>query len=222
MAKITAKTQKVFAESSPDLGQFGSGAAGTMVTDSDPDIIMALPAWALGLNAATISGSKLMILEERQAIDYVMTRQIGYILQEGIPEYNGGTTYFENSIVKEAGTVKLYKSLTDDNTGNALTDAAEWVELADLDTINRLDNWVGTVAPDADNDETEGYSQGSKWYDTVGGEAYLCVDPSESAAIWALTTLTADDLGDAAFTSISSIKLISQNLRLFQEEPKLS
>ena len=31
----------------------------------------------------------------------------------------------------------------------------------------RKDNLVAVVAPDADNDETEGYETGSVWFDTV-------------------------------------------------------
>jgi hypothetical protein len=60
-----------------------------------------------------------------------------------------------------------------------------------------INNFTAPGAPTANDDETEGYSQGSKWYG--GGEAYLCVDPTEGAAVWVKTTLTADELGDAAF-----------------------
>jgi hypothetical protein len=65
-----------------------------------------------------------------------------------------------------------------------------------------INNFTASTAPTANDDETEGYSQGSKWYG--GGEAYLCVDPTEGAAVWVKTTLTADELGDAAFKDTGS------------------
>jgi hypothetical protein len=65
-----------------------------------------------------------------------------------------------------------------------------------------INNFTASSAPTANDDETEGYSQGSKWYG--GGEAYLCVDPTEGAAVWVKTTLTADELGDAAFKDTGS------------------
>jgi len=45
-------------------------------------------------------------------------------------------------------------------------------------------NYTATVAPGVDNDSTEGYGYGSKWYDTVGTVLYECVDPSNGAAVW--------------------------------------
>jgi len=53
------------------------------------------------------------------------------------------------------------------------------------------DNYTGTVAPDADNDETEGYSVGSVWINTTATphEVYRCVDATEGAAVWLNTSL---------------------------------
>ena len=43
-------------------------------------------------------------------------------------------------------------------------------------------NFAGGADPTADDDETLGYSKGSIWiYD---GEAYICVDATESSADW--------------------------------------
>jgi len=62
----------------------------------------------------------------------VLSYQGAYALQEGIPEYDASTTYYIGSIVKKTGTFELYGSLTDDNVGQALTDAANWKFLIDL------------------------------------------------------------------------------------------
>src|SRR5690606_38703800 len=42
------------------------------------------------------------------------------------------TTYYENSMCIVPGELKLYVSLTDDNVGNALSDGAEWLLVADF------------------------------------------------------------------------------------------
>ena len=53
------------------------------------------------------------------------------------------------------------------------------------------DNYGATVAPDADNDVTEGYSVGSVWINTTATphEVYRCVDATEGAAVWLNTSL---------------------------------
>lgn len=62
-----------------------------------------------------------------------------------------------------------------------------------------IDNFTATTAPTVNDDSTDGYAKGSRWYDSVGEEAYICVDASVGAAIWIKTTLTVDELGSAAF-----------------------
>lgn len=135
MAKITRKLLKVFASNAVNNGVFGSAQAGTKVLSSNIDTLQGLPAWLNGWLDATISAQKLPTLEEMQAIDYVITTQLSYLFQEGIPEYLGTQTYYENSIVKKAGTYELYGSKIDDNLGNALpiqVDDANWQYLGDL------------------------------------------------------------------------------------------
>lgn len=132
MAKIARKTQKIFAGGASNNGQFGSAQVGTKVLSNDPTILQSLSAFTTGWLSATISAENLPPLEEFQALDYLNTYQLSYLFQEGIPEWDSGTTYFINSIVKKSGTVQLYGSITDNNTGNALTDPTNWVLLIDL------------------------------------------------------------------------------------------
>lgn len=147
MAKIVRKAQKIFAGSASNNGQFGSAQAGTKLLSTDPDVLQALTAWDQGWLDATISSNQLPTLEEMQGIQYVSTRQIAYMFQEGISEWNGGTTYYQHSIVKKAGTYQLYGSKIDDNLNNALTDAASWQLLIDLSVGVGLPiaNAAGTV-----------------------------------------------------------------------------
>lgn len=137
MAKITRKTQKQFGGSAANNQQFGSANAGGSVSSDDPDVLQALAAYENGWNDAVISGDRLPVLGEMQGLQYVLSRQIAYTLQEGISEYDAGTTYYTNSIVKQAGTYRLYGSVTNDNIGNALTNGANWSLLQDLSSANQ-------------------------------------------------------------------------------------
>ena len=47
--------------------------------------------------------------------------QLAYLMQEGVPEWNADTTYYIGSIVND-GLGNCYRSLTDSNLNNALTD----------------------------------------------------------------------------------------------------
>ena len=44
-----------------------------------------------------------------------------------------------------------------------------------------------TIAPTSANDQTEGYSAGSNWYDTTTSQLYICVSAATSAAVWVQT-----------------------------------
>lgn len=145
MSKIARKTLNIFANGASNNGQFGSAQAGTKVLSSDPAVLQALPAWAQGWLDATISSENLPTLEEMQGIQYIVTYELAYLFQEGIPEYDAGTTYFIDSIVKKSGTVQLYKSLIDNNTGNALTNGSDWQFLVDLGNVESNIVWGATA-----------------------------------------------------------------------------
>lgn len=141
MARIPRVTQSIFAGSATNNGVFGSAQAnsGPGTISSVLATIMGLPAWATGWVNAVIGGSKFPPLEEFQALEYVHSTQIAYILQQGIPEYDAGTNYFVDNIVCKAGTFQLYGSITNGNEGNALTDGTNWKLLIDLSSpANKL------------------------------------------------------------------------------------
>ena len=147
MARIDRKTQKIFAGGAANNGQFGSAQTGAKVLSNDLDTIQALTAWVNGWNDATISGQKLPTLEEMQGLQYVVTSQLAYLFERGFAEYDAGTNYFIDSLVMKVGTFEIYKSLTDDNIGNALTDVVEWELLIDLANPASASNFVwGGVA----------------------------------------------------------------------------
>ncbi len=133
MAKIARKTQKIFGNNNPTkIGQFGSAQLGAPTVSTDLDVIQALAAYEEGWNDAVISGERRPALEEFNGLKFLTDSQIAYLFQEGIPEYDNGTLYFINSIVKESGTTKVYKSLIDDNIAQVLTNPTKWELLGDL------------------------------------------------------------------------------------------
>ena len=134
MTTLARKTQTLFASGASDIGQFGSGAAGTKVLTTDPAVIQALPAWAAGWLNATLGANKFPPIEEVNALDYLETYQLTYLFQEGIPEYDSGTVYSQYGICKKSGTFQIYGSLTASNTGNALSDGTHWKLLVDLNS----------------------------------------------------------------------------------------
>lgn len=130
MPKITRKQQKVFAVNASNNGVFGSLQANDPVYSQDPDAIQGRTAYSNGWNDATYSAEQLPPLEEFQALQYLFSRQIAYLMQEGVPEWNTATTYYKGALVKavqQDGSFILYASLVDDNTGNAVTDTTKWV-----------------------------------------------------------------------------------------------
>lgn len=130
MPRITRKQQKVFAVNATNNGVFGSLQANDPVHSQDPDVIQGRTAYSNGWDDATYSAEKLPPLEEFQALQYLFSRQLAYIMQEGIPEWDTNTTYYKGALVKAIqsdGSFILYASLVDNNQGNLVTDTTKWI-----------------------------------------------------------------------------------------------
>lgn len=121
MAKLARKTLILFGNAGPntDFAKFGSQQAGSPVKTKDIATIQALAAWAQGWQDAVLAANNAPFLEDMNSLIYVHSYETAYILQEGIPEWDAGTTYFQNSIVKLAGTTQLFGSAIDNNLNNA-------------------------------------------------------------------------------------------------------
>ena len=139
MSKLTRVTGKVFGATASttntpvEIGQFGSAKAGTYNATNDVATIQNLSAWSNGWIDAVTPTDQFPSLPEMTGVHKVLSYQNAYVLQEGIPEYDANTTYYENSICKGLNAddkLVLYRSVADNNTGNALTDALYWEELA--------------------------------------------------------------------------------------------
>ena len=128
MAKLTRKLKKIFSINSPsDIGVWGSINA---TTSTDPDVIQST-GYETGVSAAEVSGKKLLPRKDFNGVLYETSYHLAYLYQSGLPEYNAATTYYAGDIVRGDSTSFIYKSLVNDNTGNALN-SASWLLCGDL------------------------------------------------------------------------------------------
>ncbi len=154
MPKLSRVTQLVFGNTGDQshFGQFGSRAAGSPVFTKDPATIQSLTAFVEnGIKAAINSGNKAVFLEDLNSLFLLCFRQIAYLFEQGIPEWDAGTTYYVGSIVKKAGTFEQYGSQTDGNFNNALpsqTDNGNWKYLNPAPVpAGVMSDFGGTSAP---------------------------------------------------------------------------
>lgn len=125
MSKITRVFQNIFAVNAgiTEIAQFGSLAAGVPNLTSNPAVVQALAEFTDGWFSA-ILGSNSPAMEDMNCLFYLAFRQLAYIFQAGISEWDSTTVYYIGSLVNSGGVI--YSSLTDTNTGNALTDTTKW------------------------------------------------------------------------------------------------
>lgn len=138
MSKLTRAYQKIFggnniASPTSILSVFGSAAAASPAYSSDPTVIQSLAAFLAGWQAATVN-NKSPYLQDRNAIDYLITRQLSYMFQAGLSEWDATTPYYTGSWCQVAGI--CYISKVDNNVGNNPTtgspyDTTHWQSLAD-------------------------------------------------------------------------------------------
>ena len=132
MAKITKKAQKVFGTdlvATNNVSQLGSFKAGSVVYSTDPDTIQTLAAWGLGWGSAVVNNNA-PTLQDMNGFCLVATRQLAYLVQAGVAEWDGTTTYYKGSIVQKLsgsdGTGILFAATADDVVGSLLTDVTKW------------------------------------------------------------------------------------------------
>ena len=151
MSKIVRKTAQIFAQNaiSTDIEQFASMVVtGSPNYSNDPDVIQSLSAWGEGWTAAlTVNNTEFK--QDRNAVDYVASYQIAYILQQAIPGWDSGTTYYTNSIVQYGG--QLFQSLVDSNLNNTPPSSSSntyWKNMSNLPTKTILSaGQSGTYTP---------------------------------------------------------------------------
>lgn len=141
---LTRQTQKVFASNADadQLAAFGTMKTGTPVYSSDLSTLQTSD-YTDGWSEAILD-DKAPYMEEMNAVQYGLSYQIAYILQQGLSiQYDANTTYMKGSIVSVISDtdVTFYKSIADNNTGNAVTNTTYWV----LDSISKIETYYNTL-----------------------------------------------------------------------------
>lgn len=162
MASILARVkQKIFGETggTSQFAQFGSESAGSPVKTKNLATIQALSQFANGLFAATNNAGQPPFIEDVNSLFLLTTSQLAYLYQNGIPEYDPDTDYFNLiSFVQVAGV--LYQSIDGDattpNTGNSPASSPTKWRLADPYLVSQKEaeervHAVGTITTHLDH-----------------------------------------------------------------------
>jgi hypothetical protein len=133
MPKILRKLQKIFGAAltpSGNIAQIGSLAAGNPSYSSDPDVIQGLSRYDNGWPQVVV-GTNSPAMQDMTALDFLITRQLAYLFQAGLAEWDAATPYYTSSWATDGGT-GIYHSKTNDNIGNPLSDTNNWETLASI------------------------------------------------------------------------------------------
>ena len=127
MSKLDRKIQKIFGGSNTDpagtIAKFGSLKVGTPAYSRDPDVIQELPGYDQGWTGATVRNN-IAPLQDMNALQYLFSYQLAYLMQSGVPEWDARQDYYEGSFCNSGGI--LYVSTQNNNCGNDVSNASYW------------------------------------------------------------------------------------------------
>lgn len=117
MAALPRVYQKQFGVdgTSGYFGQFGSKAAASPTNTKDPTAMQSLAAFTNGLQSAVLAGN-IPCLEDMNSLFFLAFRQLAYIFEQGVADYDATTEYNTGGLVKVGAA--LYRSIADTNAGN--------------------------------------------------------------------------------------------------------
>lgn len=129
MAKLNNVLAKIFGSGAGlnQISKFGSLYAGSPEFTTDPAAAQSLSNYLTGWFASAIGGNSPAI-EDMNAVFFAITYQLAYYQQSGLPEWISTKTYYIGSLVND-GSGAIYCSLTDNNTGNLLSDTSNWTKV---------------------------------------------------------------------------------------------
>lgn len=129
------------------------------------------------------------------------------IAQSSVTQHQGALS-LGLSQVSDAGALAGKDTIaTADIDAEAVTEDKLSASVAEKLNRSAKNNFNATTNPGVTNDASEGYSEGSKWVNRTADESFVCLDATEGAALWANTSLTADDLGSLAFQEASNVTI---------------
>ena len=122
---------------------------------------------------------------------------VGGVTSAKMGVWSGTENYALNNMVTFNGVI--YKSLTTNTNKVPNTNPTDWeVYMAPKS------NYSAIIAPTVNNDSTEEYEVGSVWVDTVLDAAYVCLDNTATAAVWAKINAGGSFENDAGLISESA------------------
>lgn len=154
MPKIQRTTQQIFAANagSQQITAFGTAKDQTPVYTQSVAQIQNTN-YGYGWSSALLP-DKAPWQEDMNSLFYAITTQLAYLFQEGIPEYDAGTSYSAGALTKSSNTqgqLTIYKSLTDDNLGNPLTSESYWSIFQSESAIGAATYEIGLPQPTFSN-----------------------------------------------------------------------
>lgn len=155
MAKILRATQQIFAQ---NAGSQMVTAFGTAMTDSPTyttDVATIQNANFLSGWASAIQADKAPYEEDTNGLFYAITKQLAYLFQQGVPEYDANTEYNSTSIVQamQDGKLILKRSLIDNNIGNPITDETSWGDFFSSSIVHPIGDPIITLSSTLEADE---------------------------------------------------------------------
>lgn len=157
MAKILRKTQKIFAENAPTNQITTFGTAMTASPNNSRDLNDIQNANFSAGWASAIQADKAPYEEDTNGLFYAITSQLAYLFQQGIPEWDANTTYFQNSqcSVVQNGVLVIKRSLADNNTGNDPTaeNSEYWADYFSQRVIHTIGDPIFTLNPVKEDNE---------------------------------------------------------------------
>lgn len=128
MVKIERKTQKIFANntSANQITSFGTAKTTNPEYTTDVSEIQTdtyLQGWAPSLESDLAP-----FMQDSNGLWYMATKQLAYLFQEGIAEWDSETEYNKGSLVKVTTGIysNIYKSITDNNIAHLTNDTTYW------------------------------------------------------------------------------------------------
>lgn len=157
MAKINRATQKIFGSNanSTAITEFGTAknAQPEYITNGDVEAIQANPSFLTGWSNS-LEQDLAPFMQDSNALWYMITSQVAYLLKNGIAEYDAGTSYDLGDlakVVQQNGTVVVYKSLQNDNLNHSTGDSNYWVMYSADDNLAKYE--IGLPQPSLTNNK---------------------------------------------------------------------
>lgn len=126
MAKLERVHQKIFASNAPasDVGVIGSLHEGNPTEAASVQDIQSLAAFEAGIRSIVI-GENSPIIEEDNALYKLITYQLAYLFQNGIPEWDSLVEYHPLSMIKHGANYYFLPSGTSENQEPGVSGAWE-------------------------------------------------------------------------------------------------